>query len=370
MSCEKVSIIVPVYNVEKYLKKSLNSLLKQSYANLEIIIVDDGSSDATSSICEKFVKFYRGRGDFPDIKVLYKQHAGVSEARNAGLDLSTGDWIIFVDGDDWIPKDSVQLLVNAAKSVNAEYVVGAFRYIMPGRDFRDQMAELCFSPVNTDGANCADALFFFESLKYYSYNCKKIFKADIIRKNNIRFNPDMKVSEDTAFILQYLMYCTTVRSINKVVYYYNNLRDNGSASKYYQNRSIWADQCLGLYGQVICRYIDSNIERERLLSNYAALRISRDVKEHVSEYNDNTDIFLQCQKTFSLLSKYINESALDVKKSETIQYYKLMKAIQEQRFDSFCLEYGKKEQNSNSRYGRESIRKAICKLKTIYYYGK
>ena len=370
---DKVSIIVPVYNVKKYLKKCLNSLLNQSYPNYEIVLVDDGSSDGSSLICDEYGnnrgENWRGKHS-PDIKVLHKKNAGVSEARNSGLDLSTGDWIIFVDGDDWIPKDAVSFLVNTAKTAKAEYVVGAFKYIMPGRDFRDQMADLEFSPVSTGAANNIDAIQFFSSLKYYSYNCKKIFKTEIIKKNKIRFRTDMKVSEDTAFILQYLMHCERIRSVNQVVYYYNNLRNNGSGSKYYPNRSIWADYCLNLYDQAIFRFINSDKEKERLLSNYTALRIFRDVRAHIIGCNNDEDRSRKCSETFSLLSKYIKEPALDTEREESKLYFALSHAIRDEKLNSFCNEYADKISSLRTSYINVFARKIIGNVKLIRYYGK
>lgn len=105
----KISVIVPIYNVEKYLVNCVESIRNQTYDNLEIILVDDGSKDKSGDICDNF-----GRTD-ARIKVIHKQNGGLSDARNAGIDLATGDYISFVDGDDTINTDALEVLIKAIK---------------------------------------------------------------------------------------------------------------------------------------------------------------------------------------------------------------------------------------------------------------
>lgn len=99
----KVSIIVPVYNVETYLPKCIESILTQSYSNLEIILVDDGSEDTSGKICERFAK------EDLRIRVIHKENGGLSDARNAGLEVATGNYYMFVDSDDYLSSDAMKL---------------------------------------------------------------------------------------------------------------------------------------------------------------------------------------------------------------------------------------------------------------------
>ncbi|OUQ56652.1 hypothetical protein B5E58_10530, partial [Tyzzerella sp. An114] len=96
MENKKISVIVPIYNVEKYLNRCVDSIINQTYKNLEIILVDDGSPDNCGKICDEYAKKDNR------IKVVHKENGGVSSARNVGLNIATGDYIGFVDGDDWI----------------------------------------------------------------------------------------------------------------------------------------------------------------------------------------------------------------------------------------------------------------------------
>lgn len=121
MDQEKISVIVPVYKVEPYLRKCLDSIVGQTYQNLEIILVDDGSPDGCGPICDEYAA-RDGR-----IKVIHKKNGGVSSARNAGLDAAAGDWIAWVDPDDWIEKDMFQYLWEGALRRRADAAVCGMR---------------------------------------------------------------------------------------------------------------------------------------------------------------------------------------------------------------------------------------------------
>lgn len=121
---EKVSVIIPVYNDEKYLKQCVESILTQTYTNLEIILVDDGSTDHTPEICEEY------REKYDQIRVLHKKNGGVGSSRNAGLALATGEYVLFVDNDDWLEKHHIEELYKLAKENNADIAAGNFNIFM------------------------------------------------------------------------------------------------------------------------------------------------------------------------------------------------------------------------------------------------
>ena len=117
---DKVSIIVPVYNIENYIRVCVESILAQTYASLELILVDDGSKDNSGILCDEYAVID------PRVKVIHKENGGVSSARNAGLRQAKGDWIMHVDGDDWIEPDMIESLIEAANATEADLVFGDF----------------------------------------------------------------------------------------------------------------------------------------------------------------------------------------------------------------------------------------------------
>lgn len=113
---QKVSVIIPVYNVEKYIANTISSVIKQTYKNIEIILVDDGSSDCSGSICDEWSK----KDD--RIKVIHKKNGGLSSARNTGLDNVTGEYVIFLDGDDYLALNAIEILIDVRTKINCDIV--------------------------------------------------------------------------------------------------------------------------------------------------------------------------------------------------------------------------------------------------------
>ena len=120
---DEISVIIPIYNVEKYLEKCIDSVLAQTYRNIEIILVDDGSTDKCADICDSYLK------KDSRVKVIHKVNGGLSSARNAGLDIAEGDFISFVDSDDFIEKEMLEKLYEALMEADADMAVCNFRWI-------------------------------------------------------------------------------------------------------------------------------------------------------------------------------------------------------------------------------------------------
>lgn len=127
---EKISVIIPVYNDEKYLAQCLDSVLRQTYSNIEIILVDDGSTDSTPELCEKY------REKYANIRILHKKNGGVGSSRNAGLEMATGEYILFVDHDDLLSETHIEELYKLLKKNDADIAVGNFnRFIEEKRAY-------------------------------------------------------------------------------------------------------------------------------------------------------------------------------------------------------------------------------------------
>ena len=185
---ELVSVIVPVYNVEKYVGDCIESLIRQSYKNIEIILVDDGSTDSSGQLCDVYAtKDIR-------IKVIHKENGGLSDARNAGIDSAVGVYYSFVDGDDFLAKDAILKMIFGMKEKKCDIsVCNMIRY------FENGETEAFYIPSNTlKVLNSTDR---FETLSQPSV-CNKIFKADLF--NSVRF-PKGKFYEDT-FVYHTLVY--------------------------------------------------------------------------------------------------------------------------------------------------------------------
>lgn len=129
MDMGTVSVIIPIYNVEKYLGACVDSVLGQTYQDLQIILVDDGSTDSCGRICDEY------SGTDPRIQVIHKPNGGLSDARNAGLAVAKGEFILYLDSDDYLVPHALERLVNAQKATNADIVLGNFYYTFPDHEY-------------------------------------------------------------------------------------------------------------------------------------------------------------------------------------------------------------------------------------------
>lgn len=216
---EKISIIVPVYKVEKYLDKCVRSIVEQTYKNLEIILVDDGSPDNCPAMCDEWA-----RKD-SRIAVIHKENGGVSSARNAGLAACTGDYVGFVDSDDWIEPDMYEYLLDISMKSNADVSRCAF------------VIELENPEVDIDLQNDSklrvlhgDELII--ELVNGEYNegimCNKLYKSECIK--DLRLNENIKIAEDC--LLNYHIYSRgiTLVSSDSVKYHYLGRNDSATNS--------------------------------------------------------------------------------------------------------------------------------------------
>lgn len=212
---EKVSVIIPVYNDEKYLEKCLNSVINQTYKNLEIILIDDGSTDGTAEICEH----YKDKDD--RIRILHKQNEGIGSSRNAGLSMATGDYVLFVDGDDWIASNHIEELYKLLKKNDADIAVGNFEeYKQKGNVFtywinEKQYFEKCYSIKDWFKLEY-DSAFFNLSLVFV-VPWDKLYKRSLF--TNITY-PAAKTTEDDFTTWKIYLLANKIAYENKAIYYH------------------------------------------------------------------------------------------------------------------------------------------------------
>lgn len=219
-----VSIIVPVYNVEQYLDKCVNSLVEQTYTNLEIILVDDGSKDRSGEICDLWAKKDNR------IKVVHKKNGGASEARNKGLDMASGDIISFIDSDDYISIYFYERLINVMEDTNSDIVECGFKMFKKEEMINDSyINNLNFKSFNTQEA--MQELILNQNLS--TIVCNKIYKRHIIDK--VRFK-EGKGHEDDFYMYLVLDNAKKITKVNSELYYYLQREDSTMGKMYNLNR--------------------------------------------------------------------------------------------------------------------------------------
>ena len=209
-------LIIPVYNSEQWLDKCVFSILNQSYKNLEIILIDDGSTDQSGALCDKF------HGLDQRVRVYHKENGGQATARNLGLKMASGSYIGFVDSDDWIDQDMYSMLIAAAVSTNADIVMCGRRNVTPeGILLQSVFTSNDIREWNTDEA--LRRFFLYDDID--GAGCDKIFKRGILE--DLEY-PVGLICEDLPFI------CTAIQRAKKIVHVgkplYNNVQRAGSTS--------------------------------------------------------------------------------------------------------------------------------------------
>lgn len=239
-----ISIIVPIYNVEKYLYECICSVLKQTYNNFELILVNDGSADSSGEICDKFAKKDNR------ITVIHKENAGVSSARNAGLEKALGKWIAFLDPDDWIEENTLEFAVKTADK-NKVDILG-WNYYINSNEKQIKAKEICPHTLIREGI--AIRWFILDTMypEYDESSNKisltgtrnvwgKLFHRNIIFDNSIRFSTNLQIGEDAFFCMQCFEKSQKIMLINeylshyRVVHHSANRRYRKDLSEVYTN---------------------------------------------------------------------------------------------------------------------------------------
>lgn len=211
---ELISIIVPVYNVEKYLRKCLNSIITQTYENLEIICIDDGSPDNSIDILNEFIKKDKR------IKIIRQKNQGLSGARNTGISNATGKYIMFIDSDDWIEQNMVELMAKKMIGKNLDLVIcGTYD------DYFDRKCEINnLSEIKKYLQENINGISYFKIVSqktnlFTAIACNKLYRLDLIKNKKIFF-PEKKLYEDLFFTFRYLINSRYVDIVENPLYHY------------------------------------------------------------------------------------------------------------------------------------------------------
>ncbi len=261
---KKVSIVVAIYNGERYIDSCVKGILAQKYKNIECILVDDGSIDKTGEICDRYAL------EDSRIKVVHQANKGLSAARNAGTAIATGDYLVYFDVDDEVTDSLISDNVRLAKENNADVVMFGFWYynVDLKQKISNEMPELFVGD---------DKQFFekylVESIKHEVFNApwNKLYRVSFLKENGLHFYPEFPIYEDIIFASKMLQYAKKI-VINPKMYYIYYVRSYGSlitkyvdryfesVTKFYQNALEYCD-----------RYVDNNCQIESFSTLYMRL---------------------------------------------------------------------------------------------------
>ena len=213
---KKFSIVVPINNCERYIKRCLDSIKMQTYTNIEVILIDDGSNDNSGKICDEYMK-----NDSRFI-VHHQTNGGVSTARNKGIDFASGDYLMFVDSDDWISKETIELLNKKIEENNSDVLI--FQ--------RSSCKQENQKAVINDRKNISKKLKQLIITEKINPPFCKLYRTDIIKGNNIRFKKDIPIAEDLLFNVTYFSKINSMEITDERYYFYNTDNQSSLSRRY------------------------------------------------------------------------------------------------------------------------------------------
>lgn len=318
-----VSIIVPVYNVEKYLRECLNSLVTQTYPNLEILLIDDGSKDSSGKICDEYARAHK------NFYAYHKKNTGLGLTRNYGLNLIKGDYVTFVDSDDYLDKNAISHLIAGLNDGKNDTVIGGFTKITdsgkrlyvekyPSKTIKkDAIYNKLFVKMLGSAPERHD------SIRPSVWNT--LYSVDIIKKNNLKFVSERElISEDIVWDSAYYRYCKSVQIISIATYYYrfnpNSLTNTYRADRFHQSTYFF----------------------EYMLNRLSSFSIYNEAKERLSKnlfINVRASISQEKYNSFKKRYSHIKSMCNDVVLAKAIAEYPINRLGKSQMFFILMIKY-------------------------------
>lgn len=269
----KISVVMPVYNAEKFLERSVKSVLGQTHKNIELILIDDGSEDNSINLCQAYKK--------SDDRVIFssQENGGPSAARNKGMEYVSGDFVFFLDADDFLELDAFQNLLNFYENSNADLVLGNFQKLetngqivqqeavfeIEGANLESESRELNKNEIN----EYIRHFFRYPSNHLISYCWARLYKTSIIKKYQIKANSEMRLFEDFVLNLEYLKHTQKLIFVNKPVYNYVMHNSHLSASmgilnskRLLYDMGIFKEKVESYFGKYKNEYSELQIKKE------------------------------------------------------------------------------------------------------------
>lgn len=295
----KLSIIVPVYNTEKYIKTCLDSLVKQTFKDYEIIIVNDGSTDNSSEIIENYAK------EFNQIKVINQENRGYSGARNSALAVAEGEYIGFVDSDDWVSPEMYEKMIQATQDGAIDIVSCAYYRVYNGNDYQLNSNQYYVEFLNSHKERGS---FHGELILDDAMVWNRIYKRELLESNNIKFPEDILFGEDTYFHRCALLATKNICYIPEPLYYYRQGRKGAQTTLSDRRNLSYITNCRKLYDKITN---EKDLEYcNHLTLSFCAFGYERIDSQHKNEYFEKFSELINSRNTFKVAFPKGNSSSI------------------------------------------------------------
>lgn len=336
MTKPKVSVIVPVYNTEKYLQRCLDSIVKQTLQEIEIILVDDGSKAACALLCDRWAQ------TDDRIRVIHKENGGLGFARNSGMEAATGEYIGFVDSDDYIDPAMYETLYTAATKNNADLAVSGICFVggntfsqsedVQPKSYFDQETVFAKEDIQTLLLGVIGALPHEPDDSRYGVSvCKNIFRNGLVKQNNLAFQSERKIlSEDTLFMVDFIK--RSARAVGVPGAWYCYCRNGDSLSKAYNSQRfersiVFLDELEKQIAQDVSR-AEYKIYLDRLIQGFGRILCSQEIV-HARD----------AKIKYSVLRKRLKEICTNDKIKAVLKTYPWQKLPIKQAAFAFAMKY-------------------------------
>lgn len=327
-----ISVIIPVYNAERFLRATVQSVIDQDYSDFEILLIDDGSTDMSGEICDELASEHQ------QITVIHKPNGGVSQARNAGIEAAKGKYLTFIDSDDFIDKHMLADLVNEFEAKNVDKVFCGFEEIHEDGVCFGHIANLPPRKILNRNEVIYTLLYTgCSSNSYMNTVCGGVYKTSIIKKHNLKFE-NRPMGEDWLFNMKYCDFIQSAVYIDKP--YYKYFRNSTSATSRYQPRQfeLWLEN--RDFRQSLVSKYNFEIDQQAIDSNWVnnVLYYSLQVIQHEPNYkNKLIEIFKNDEFNFALKNASRNTPYYFIPVVWLLRNCHLTMAILILRFYSICI---------------------------------
>lgn len=305
-----ISVIIPVYNVEKYLSRCIDSIIQQTYSNIEIILVNDGSTDSSGRICD----FYKEKDQ--RIKVIHKKNGGLSDARNKGIEIASGSYIVFIDSDDYVKDSYLMKMYTAISNSKADLVICNFEFV----DERENAIRKRESPISDMKLTGREIEYKIceKNGDYFVVAWNKMYKKSLWR--NLRF-PLGKINEDEFVICKILEKCNKVITLKEKLYFYVQ-RENSIMQKKYSIKRL---DVLDAYLERIDFYFEKDLDvlANKTISTFFGILVN--AYENIDLKNKNDREYIDDKKEQILDALFKHKQKFS--KKNRIKYFVCKKSI-------------------------------------------
>lgn len=316
---KKLSVIIPIYNTREYLRRCLDSICNQTYSNLEIICIDDGSSDGSEKILDEY------KENDPRIIAVHKINGGESSARNEGIRRVTGDYVTFVDCDDWIQEDMYKVLIDALEAEQADMAIGSWY-----KDEEESSVAVTNKKIVREAVFGQSKLLFYvyerDAYQSFAYMWDKIYKKELLQNQKgewLFFDESLKLGGDVIYLAQMILNVKKAVYVDKPFYHYIQRIESGCHSVDLSKRMDW----LKAYEIVIDLFEKNDVEERviDLTKRFMAYHSSNVAEMAYQQKNEG--IMKKCQKIMSDYKKeyeILNSDYVDrLQRYESIMKYQL-----------------------------------------------